>query len=71
MRAMLFALVTAAGACAEETPTEPSSTAAVMTTISSAAQLSASAQAGAYCIKVGDIGELTGPATFTVTISHP
>lgn len=42
-----------------------------VTPVSSTAQLSASAHAGAYCVMIADIGELTGPTTFTVTISHP
>ena len=36
----------------------------------SAAVLSGTAQAGAYCVTVFDIGNQTGPITYTVTVSH-
>jgi hypothetical protein len=34
-------------------------------------QLSVSEPAGSYCISVYDVGNLTGTASFTVTVSHP
>jgi hypothetical protein len=34
-------------------------------------QLTVSEPAGSYCINVYDIGNLTGVATFTVTVAHP
>jgi hypothetical protein len=33
-------------------------------------QLTVNEPAGSYCISVYDVGNLTGTATFTVTVSH-
>jgi hypothetical protein len=35
------------------------------------AQVSSSEQPGVYCVIISDIGNLFGPASFTVTIDHP
>ena len=37
----------------------------------SAPQLTVTEPAGTYCISLYDVGNLTGTATFTVTVSHP
>jgi|SRR5581483_1472772 len=36
----------------------------------SAPQLSGTAQAGTYCVKVSDIGNAAGPIAYTVTVAH-
>ena len=45
--------------------------AAVATAAGAAAQISISADAGAYCAKVYDAGSLTAPVPFTISISRP
>ena len=37
----------------------------------SAAQLTGPYQVGVYCVRVYDVGTLTGPTTFDVSIAHP
>ena len=34
-------------------------------------QVTATFEAGVYCVRVYDVGNLTGPLTFDVTIAHP
>ncbi len=34
-------------------------------------QLTVTEQPGSYCVSVYDVGNLTGNATFTVTVAHP
>jgi hypothetical protein len=36
-----------------------------------APQLTVTEPAGSYCVNLYDVGNLTGSATFSVTISHP
>ena len=36
----------------------------------STTQLGGTANAGAYCVQVYDVGNQTGPVTYTVTVSH-
>ena len=43
----------------------------VITTAGSAPQLSATVDAGNYCVKLFDTGTLTTPMTFTITLSYP
>ena len=45
--------------------------AAVETVAGTSAQLSISADSGAYCAKVYDVGTLTAPVPFTIAISRP
>jgi hypothetical protein len=35
------------------------------------AQLSGTLNAGTYCVEVFDVGNDTGPVTYTVTVAHP
>jgi hypothetical protein len=35
------------------------------------AQITSSAQPGPYCVEIYDVGNLTGPTVFSVTIAHP
>ena len=37
----------------------------------SSPQLTVTEQPGSYCVSVYDVGNLTGVATFTVTVAHP
>ena len=43
----------------------------VITTAGSAPQLSATVDAGNYCVKLFDTGTLTTPMAFTITLSYP
>lgn len=41
------------------------------TTASSAPQVTAVLDAGTYCVKISDVGNLFAPATFSITVAHP
>jgi hypothetical protein len=43
----------------------------VNTASGTAAQLSATVDSGTYCVKVYDVGTLTGDVSFSLTIVHP
>jgi hypothetical protein len=43
----------------------------VQATAGTLAQITAPVDAGSYCVRVFDIGNLTGPAAFSVTIVRP
>jgi hypothetical protein len=40
-------------------------------TAGSTAQLTTTEQPGTYCVSVADVGNLSRPAAFTVTVAHP
>ena len=44
---------------------------AVLTAGSSDAQLTATVEAGSYCARIYDVGNLTGEVSFSITIMHP
>lgn len=46
-------------------------TKSVVTGASSSPQLTIAVDGGAYCVRVFDVGNLTGDATFSVSILHP
>lgn len=44
---------------------------AVLTAGSPSAQLTATVEAGTYCARIYDVGNLTGDVSFSITIVHP
>jgi hypothetical protein len=46
-------------------------TKSVVTTAGSSPQLTIDADGGAYCVRVFDVGNLTGDVTFSVSVLHP
>lgn len=51
--------------------TDCSTTSSINTAAGTTAQLTATYEAGVYCARVYDIGNLFAPASFDVTIAHP
>jgi hypothetical protein len=43
----------------------------VETTAGSSPQVTAAADAGNYCVKIFDIGQVEGSASFSITLTHP
>jgi len=46
-------------------------TTSVVTRSGSTAQVTATEQPGAFCASLADVGNLSGPASFTLTVDHP
>jgi hypothetical protein len=46
-------------------------TTSLVTRAGSTAQVTATEQPGVFCASVGDVGNLFGPAGFTLTVDHP
>jgi hypothetical protein len=63
---MGLALGTPLGSTCQPNPTATTSTAAGIIP-----QLSGTLGQGAYCVEIADIGQATGPVTFSITITHP
>lgn len=51
--------------------TDCTTTSTITTAAGASAQLTGTYAAGVYCAKVFDVGNLFGPATFTLNIAHP
>jgi hypothetical protein len=41
------------------------------TAAGAAPQITSSAEAGTYCVKIYDVGNLTRSTSFSVTVAHP